>query len=118
MINLCNMKRLSGEQWRALVGQRVLLTENPDVRPTITTRGTSDEPAQSWQQDESRPRVNEFTVHEVAPSVQFVNLLCFDHCGNSWYRTDEILFVEALGKSKPVKKPKGDDPKATAYATA
>ena len=55
---------------------------------------------------------------EVAPSVRFIKLLFSNFCGDCWYRTNEFLFVEELGKATPIKKPKGDDPKAPAYANA
>jgi hypothetical protein len=32
-------------------------------------------------------------------------------------RLDEFLVMEAVGKAGPIKKPKGDDPRAPEYAT-
>ena len=71
------MKKLSGEQWRTLVGKRVLLVENPDNRLDVTTRGLmpAHQSSEDWQREDSEPRVKEFTVAEVAPSVRFLQLL-------------------------------------------
>ncbi len=85
-------------------------------RPDVTTRGPMPvhQSSEDWQREDSKPRVNESPL--LAPSVRFIKLLSSSYCGNRRYRTNEFLFVEELGKTTPIKKAKGDDPKAPAYA--
>ena len=116
-----NVKMLTGEQWRAPVGQRVLLAPNPDNQPDPKTSGPTlgaGQDADAWRRhQDSKPSVNEYTVAEIAPSLRFVKLHSSNHCGNSWYRRDEVFVMEAVGKAGPIKKPKGDDPRAPKYGT-
>jgi len=109
------MKKLSGEQWRTLVGKRVFLVENPDNRLDVTTRGPM--PARQSQKigNEKIPNL----ASRSSPLLKWLlRSGSSNYCSNCWYRTNEFLFVEELGKATPIKKPKGDDPKAPAYANA
>jgi hypothetical protein len=83
-----NVKTLTGEQWRALVGQRALLAPNPDNQPDETTIGPTlgaGQDADAWRpHQDSKPSVNEYTVSEIAPSLRFVKLHSSNHGGNCW----------------------------------
>ena len=116
-----NVKMLTGEQWRAPVGQRVLLAPNPDNQPDQTTIGQlSVQVKMPMHGDDTKTLSPASTntpsqrLHPRSGSLNSIRPIIAAIVGN---RLDEFLVMEAVGKAGPIKKPKGDDPSAPEYAT-
>lgn len=97
-----NHKPLSGEQWRALVGCRILYTV---IEPDYVID-------EEWKKNGKDPSVNHGLLKEISPSCLYLHLKDQGEQTGCWYRTNQINFMESLGKGprKPVvtRKPKDD----------